>query len=237
MLQYFDLDLEAFVNVPGSRTKLSRMEFIRRMNAAMTIAFCKGTTIVELDDGASGVELGFKEKGEYDDSPVAKALGWVKTGEGTSARYTLTWSFITAPLNTLFGVGEDPDVTPVELMVELIFTELGYEYRSLPCTAFVSNNVNRPEDEDPAALPGPDDKYLNGTIPQEFDTAELQQFLTNLGLMGNAAAGFQIIFDTAGNPWPAFRNITSGELKPVALNGAGADEMPVVLNPALAPFV
>ena len=70
MLLYYDLDAGQWVQSPGSRFSPAKPGFIRGDSAAITLKFCRGAAVVELDAAATA-SLGVKQDGKFDGSYLA----------------------------------------------------------------------------------------------------------------------------------------------------------------------
>ncbi|MEI7774139.1 MAG: hypothetical protein WCK17_05140 [Verrucomicrobiota bacterium] len=70
MLVHYDLDAGQWVQAPGSRYSPAKPGFIRGDSAAITLKFCRGAAVVELDAAATA-SLGVKQDGKFDGSYLA----------------------------------------------------------------------------------------------------------------------------------------------------------------------
>ena len=125
MLLHYDLDVGQWVLSPGSRYSPARPGFIRGDSAAITLKFCRGAAVVELD-GAASASLGVKQDGKFDGSYLAStgtvvvanhsktitgtASGTVTTflvsghGRATGETVTISGDTSTPPANGIFTV-------------------------------------------------------------------------------------------------------------------------------------
>lgn len=191
MRLYVDRLLNAIVSAPGSQNPVTRLEFKRGDSATIQVVFCEGTTVVELDSGATGI-FGLKEYGKYDSDFVVVDEDWTKTGTGTSTVYSFTPAFNTTELNALLEVNADPedDVASIELMGEIQWTISGAIASTQTFIAQVHNDVIRGDEDTPTALPTPDDDWVAHGHPQSLTDPQKAQARTNIGAAGLASPAF-----------------------------------------------
>jgi hypothetical protein len=154
---FVDLDSDRLLGaLDASGPILSAGRVKRGSNFTLPIQFLSGGVVQELASTATGI-LGFKPKGQYDNTSYCAAAGsWVKTGSGTSALYTFSVTFINSVMNALFDIDGDPtnDVALVELGGEIKWIDPNGTHETAPDFGLtVLNDINRGGETIPTTVP------------------------------------------------------------------------------------
>jgi hypothetical protein len=131
---------------------IESLDLKRRDAEPVEVQFLTAGVVTDLGSGATGI-LGLKRSGAYASGYIASALSWVKTGSGTSAKYTFALTLNTAEIDALFTSASEG--SSLRAMLEVQWTVGSVITSSVTLPAVIANDVIR-GDEGALAQANPD---------------------------------------------------------------------------------
>ncbi|SDU30984.1 hypothetical protein SAMN05444156_3270 [Verrucomicrobium sp. GAS474] len=231
MQLYFDLNAGSLVVGPLNNTAVAKLAFKRGDSQTISLQFCRGGSVVDLDDTASTGIFGIKVKGDYNGGYIVSDLAWEKAGAGASAVYTFSPSFNTTELNTLIDNGGHP-LASVTCMGEIqVRSTAGLITSSNTWDAIILDDVIKgdegiPTDAEPV-YPSPVDILtvsLTGSIALVVGQQDYTADLTALGLSRSPRALLTLSLPTDADDIRAHRNKTATTATSLAIHLSAAPE-------------
>jgi hypothetical protein len=131
---------------------IESLDLKRRDAEPVEVQFLTAGIVTDLGSGATGI-LGLKRSGAYASGYIASALSWVKTGSGTSAKYTFALTLNTAEIDALFTSASEG--SSLRAMLEVQWTVGSVITSSVTLPSVIANDVIR-GDEGALAQANPD---------------------------------------------------------------------------------
>ncbi len=183
MKLFIDLTDRTFLDdLPSAGGMLIESLDLKRRDAEpVEVQFLTNGVVTDLGTGATGI-LGLKRSGAYASGYIASALSWVKTGSGTSAKYTFSLTLNTAEIDALFTSASEG--SSLRAMLEVQWTVGSVVTSSVTLPAVIANDVIR-GDEGALAQANPD-------YPAAADVLTKSGNLAGLGSVPSARGNLSV---------------------------------------------
>jgi hypothetical protein len=160
---------------------IESLDLKRRDAEPVEVQFLTAGVVTDLGSGATGI-LGLKRSGAYASGYIASALSWVKSGSGTSAKYTFALTLNTAEIDALFTSASEGST--LRAMLEVQWTVGSVITSSVTLPAVIANDVIR-GDEGALAQANPD-------YPAAADVLTKSGNLAGLGSVPSARGNLSV---------------------------------------------